>query len=272
MKPESRKNDNIDNELIETYFRPGTKKQFQERPRPAAGKNSNGPSKSFNLSFVLIAGILAVLIALLMSPGEKPARSAVRARPIYKVSSPVDPIRVRNEKVLYDFSLDAEGWIIPAWASEQPDHIAESVSVSYDIALLGDRSLKVVSSFPGGYWTASLVEISHYLDLRKYDVILMDVYLPPDAPEGLRAKMILTVKDNWDFVEMSRSIRLVPGEWTNIAASLKKDSIDWKRTKVDEEFKSDVRKIALRVESDKRPVYSGPFYLDNIRVGNLDDR
>ena len=66
---------------------------------------------------------------------------------------------------------------------------------------------------------------------------------------------------------MSRGIRLQPGEWTTISARLTEDSMDWKRTKVTEEFKSDVRKIAIRIESDRIP-YFGPIYIDNLRLSS----
>ena len=65
---------------------------------------------------------------------------------------------------------------------------------------------------------------------------------------------------------MSRGVRLIPGEWTTITASISEESRDWKRTTVDETFKADVRKIAIRIESNGKPAYSGPIYIDNIIV------
>ena len=47
--------------------------------------------------------------------------------------------------------------------------------------------------------------MQQYLDLSQYRVIRADLYLPEDAPMGLKAKIILTVGDNWKFVEMSRT-------------------------------------------------------------------
>jgi hypothetical protein len=35
---------------------------------------------------------------------------------------------------------------------------------------------------------------------------------------------------------------------------------------VTEAFRQDIRKIDIRVESNNKPAYSGPFYIDNIRV------
>jgi hypothetical protein len=66
---------------------------------------------------------------------------------------------------------------------------------------------------------------------------------------------------------MSRSVPLVPGQWVTVSGSLEDGSMDWKRAEVNSAFRSDVRKIVVRIESNKRPVYSGPVYIDNIRLG-----
>ena len=60
--------------------------------------------------------------------------------------------------------------------------------------------------------------------------------------------------------------RLVAGKWITVKADLMPGSKDWKTTKVDEEFRSSIRKVGIRVESDKKPAYSGAFYIDNVRV------
>ena len=51
--------------------------------------------------------------------------------------------------------------------------------------------MKVDASFPGGLWYAALAEIQQYLDMSRYRVIRADIYVPEDAPEGLKAKIIL---------------------------------------------------------------------------------
>ena len=66
---------------------------------------------------------------------------------------------------------------------------------------------------------------------------------------------------------MSRSFPLIPGEWITIEANLEPGSYDWKRVVPDETFAEDVRKIAIRVESNRKPKYEGVFYIDNVRVG-----
>ena len=170
------------------------------------------------------------------------------------------------EKVLYGFERDTEGWEIPEWTLEKQDHVAKSVVTSKDFANEGKSSLKVESNFPGKIWSASLVEISEAYDLTPYGTISCDIYLPKEAPEGLKGKIILTVGENWKFTEMSRSYPLAPGQWTTISADLLPGSTSWQKTVVDENFRKDIRKIGIRVESNKKPVYNGPVYIDDIKV------
>jgi hypothetical protein len=171
----------------------------------------------------------------------------------------------RTEKNLYDFEKDENNWEIPGWELDKPDHVARSLKKVRGVASKGTGSLELYVEFPGNNWSGALTEIQHYLDLGNYDAIYADVYLPPEAPKGLRGKLILTVGEDWRFVEMARGFHLEPGEWTTITADISEESTDWKRTKVDDTFKTDVRKIAIRIESNKDQ-YFGPIYIDNIRV------
>lgn len=171
-----------------------------------------------------------------------------------------------EDKVLFSFEKNAQGWEVPEWALEQQDHVARTVDVSKDAAKGGESALKVVTEFPGKIWSAALVEDAEYFDWTPYKEVACDIFLPKDSPKGLKAKIILTVGENWKFTEMARSIQLVPGEWVTISANLMPGSEDWKKTVVDDAFRQDVRKIAIRIESNKQPVYSGPIYIDNVRV------
>jgi len=105
-----------------------------------------------------------------------------------------------------------------------------------------------------------------YFEWSDYSALACDIYLPADAPLGLRGKMILTVGDAWQWVEQSKSVGLKPGEWVTVTADLKPGSIDWRRVQVDDAFRADVRKIDIRVESNNKPAYTGPIYVDNVRV------
>ena len=64
---------------------------------------------------------------------------------------------------------------------------------------------------------------------------------------------------------MNRGISLVPGEWTTIHANVKEGSTDWKFFP-DENFRKDIKRLGVRVESDRKPVYTGPIYIDNVRL------
>lgn len=170
------------------------------------------------------------------------------------------------EKILYSFDKGTDGWEIPEWALEKSDYVAQSVESSQDYANEGASSLKISADFPGKTWTAAIIEVAESFDLTPYGEISCDIYVPKDAPEGLKGKIILTVGENWKWAEMSRSVPLVPGQWTTISASLLPGSTNWQRTVVDDNFRKDIRKIDIRVESNKKPAYSGAVYIDSIKV------
>lgn len=171
-----------------------------------------------------------------------------------------------EEAVLFDFENGLQGWEIPDWAYEKPDHVQQEITMSEDFASNGANSLKMATEFPGGRWTGAIIEIMQYFDWTDYSKLECDIYLPADAPIGLKAKIILTVGDSWKWVEMSKSYSLKPGEWVTISADLMPGSIDWRRIQVDDAFRTDIRKIDIRVDSNNRPAYTGPIYIDNIRV------
>ena len=171
-----------------------------------------------------------------------------------------------EETVLFSFENGTEGWEIPDWAYEKPDHIQQEIDISEEYASNGNNSLLIETEFPGGRWTGAIIEIMQYFDWADYSKLACDIYLPEGAPLGLKGKIILTVGDTWKWVEMSRSYALKPGEWVTIEADLKPGSIDWRRVEVDDAFRQDVRKIDIRVESNNKPAYTGPIFVDNIRV------
>ncbi|MBU0683485.1 MAG: hypothetical protein ABIH85_00035 [Candidatus Omnitrophota bacterium] len=168
--------------------------------------------------------------------------------------------------VLFDFESGLQGWDIPDWAYEKPDHVQQSIEVSDRFASEGSQSLRMDVDFPGGKWTGGIVEIMQFFDWSDYDNVACDIYLPADAPEGLKASMILTVGDSWKWVEMSRSYELKPGQWVTLSGDLRPGSIDWRRVQVDDSFRQDIRKIDVRVYSNNNPAYTGPVYIDNVRI------
>lgn len=171
-----------------------------------------------------------------------------------------------EEKVLTGFEKDTEGWEIPDWAMEKEDYVGDSLAVSQNYANEGKSAAELKVDFTGGKWTAAYIEVVEYYDWSPYGEIAVDLYLPADAPAGLKAKMILTVGESWDWVEMSKSVALQPGKWTTLSANLKPGSGDWRKTKLSDVFRQDVRKLGIRVESNMKPVYKGAVYVDNIRL------
>jgi len=232
--------------------------------------------------FVSIVTTVVILPFLLIGCSKKteepikPKRQEVAAEPgSKKADMPAKPEipapsakPITEEKVLFSFENgDTGSWEIPDWAFEKNDNAAVSIETSSEITSEGKSSLKLDTDFPGDMWTAALIEQMQYFDFSPYREIAADLYIPKDAPLGLRAKIILSVGDKWTFSEMARNVPLVPGEWVTVRASVEPGSYDWKKIIPDESFRQDVRKIAVRVESNKKPVYKGPIYIDNIRIG-----
>jgi len=165
-----------------------------------------------------------------------------------------------------DFETDTPKWAVPDWALEKADHVAKKVELSEEFASKGKKSLKINAAFPGGNWTAAVVELEDYLDFTGHKKVAFDVYLPADAPIGLKGNIVLTVGDGWVWTEQLRPVPLEPGKWTTVEASIENGSKDWKKTVVDDAFRGDVRKIDLRIISDKKPAYTGAVFIDNIRA------
>ena len=176
----------------------------------------------------------------------------------------------RDEEILFSFEKDTEDWEIPDWAWEKADHVAEESIWSKKYASDGKGSFEIQADFPGKKWTAAYLEYVEYFDWTDYSEVAVDIYIPEDTPVGLMGKIIITVGEDWKWVEMRRPKRLKPGEWITVRANLMPGSTDWRRVKPDDEFRMDVRKLGIRIESDKKPVYKGNFYVDNIRLTKLE--
>lgn len=181
--------------------------------------------------------------------------------------SPTGPVAPKQEPlVVYDFEENLQGWAIPDWAKESAYDVGKSVTFSREVASHGTGSMQVIAEFPGSQWQGAYVEVFMYVtDWSPFSSMSVDIYLPPNAPRGLLARFILTVGEKWEWTEMNRPLPLEPGQWTTIAANLKPGSLDWKFFPT-ETFRKDIRKVGIRLESDKQPAYSGPVYLDALRL------
>lgn len=172
-----------------------------------------------------------------------------------------------SELIIYDFEGSAQDWIIPEWETKSLDYVAKNVTASEDFSSHGKGSLQVLTAFPGaGKWTGAYVEIDvPVTDWSQFGSIAADVHVPYNAPAGLQARFILTVGENWQWTEMNRPAKLKPDQWVTVTANLKPGSMDWKFFPT-ESFRKDIRRIGIRVESDKGPVYTGPVFIDHIRL------
>lgn len=178
-------------------------------------------------------------------------------------------ISFAKELLLYSFEKDPQGWEIPDWTFEKPDHVGKQISISEFYASEGRRSLEVDSEFTGGpSWEGSYVEsVIDITDWSAFRYLSADILLPKDAPRGLRARIILTVGEEWKWTEMNRTVSLTPEEWVVIKVDLTSASTNWRRY-ITDEFRSDVRKLGIRIESNGRIAYKGPVYIDNVKLSD----
>ena len=155
-----------------------------------------------------------------------------------------------QEKVLFGFEENIPNWEIPDWCFEKPEYVAESIAISKKFAKEGSSSLEIMANFPGvtpdfpkGKWTAAYIEVEQDFTWTPYKTLSADIYLPKDAPFGLQARFTLGVGEDYAWKEMSRAVKLMPGEWTTLSASLIPGSTDWRKTDVTDEFRAYVRKL-----------------------------
>ena len=167
--------------------------------------------------------------------------------------------------VIFDFEGDVQDWAIPDWAMTSEDYKAQDLSPSVDFVSSGQGSIQILMDAPGGRWTGAYIErMMHVTDWTPFSGIAADVYLPYNAPKGMKARFILSVGEKWEWTEMNRGLDLVPEQWTTITANLKPGSLDWKFFP-DDTFRKDIRKVGIRIEADGL-AYRGPVYIDNVRL------
>ncbi len=173
----------------------------------------------------------------------------------------------KTEISIFGFEGSLEGWQIPDWASSSQDYVGQGLQISDSQASEGRFSMTLQADFPGDRWTGVYVEREiEVADWSPFGQLSLDLYVPPEAPEGLLGRIILTVGEEWVWTEMNHGIPLAPGRWTAITVNLKPGSMDWKFFP-DDAFRRRVRKLGVRIESGQHgPAYRGPVYVDRIRL------
>ena len=174
-----------------------------------------------------------------------------------------------KEIVLYSFEKDPQGWEIPDWAIGKPDHVGRQISVSEFHASEGKYALEFEVEFSGSpHWEGAYVErLIDVTDWSPFNYLSVDIFLPKNAPQGLKVRVILTVSDNWKWVEGNKAYTLTPGEWTVLKLDLTPNSMAWRKF-IDDSFRSDVKKLGIRIESNGKITYKGPIYIDNVKLSD----
>jgi hypothetical protein len=177
------------------------------------------------------------------------------------------PLYAEEALVIFDFEGSLQEWAIPEWAKTSADYVGKDLLPSQDFASHGSGSMQLLVDFPGGgKWTGAYTELDMYVtDWTPFSAFAVDLYLPYNAPRGLQGRIILTVGEKWEWTEMNRAYPLEVGKWTTVKVNLKPGSLDWKFFP-EEGFRKDVRKIGLRIESNREPTYQGPVFIDHVRL------
>ena len=181
----------------------------------------------------------------------------------------VSPPAHSAELILYNFERDPQGWEIPDWAYTKKEYVVKQIGVSEFQASEGKYALQIDTDFDGApNWAGAYIErVIDVTDWSPFKYLSVDIYLPKDAPRGLRARVILTVGEDWKWTETNKATLLTPGEWTIIKVDLTPQSMNWRRF-IDDEFSSDIRKLGIRVESNGKIAFRGPVYVDNVKLSD----
>jgi len=143
----------------------------------------------------------------------------------------VPDISHSKEVILYSFEKDPQGWEIPDWALAKKEYAGRQISVSEFNASEGKYSLEFDVEFSGTpQWEGAYVErLMDVTDWSPFGYLSVDIFLPKNAPQGLRARVILTVGENWKWTEANKAYPLAPGEWTVIKLDLTPNSMSWRK-------------------------------------------
>lgn len=170
------------------------------------------------------------------------------------------------EILLYGFEGTPEGWRIPDWALSSSEYVAEDATPSRGYAHEGQYALEVTARFPEGRWACAYVEReAEVTNWSPFGRLSIDVFLPANAPEGLGGRIILTVGGRWTWTETAHAVPLTPGAWSTLTVDLKPGSMDWPFD-LDDAFRADVRKVGVRIESERGPKYYGSVFIDQVRL------
>jgi len=176
-------------------------------------------------------------------------------------SAAPNPTPARQSKLLVDFESDI---------TVNSDPLGEganraSINDSADFVAEGTKSLKIdVSDVGDWHDNALVIDLAQPIDIKGHQVLAMDVFLPeasmnPDSAEGGWWQLtphVTTTDANDDAVtaESWLGMRQMGAGWNHLVWDLKTGT-DTKITR-----------LAFAINSNGARPYTGPLYVDNIRV------
>ena len=161
----------------------------------------------------------------------------------------------------FDFEHGTQGWEIPEWTIGRKDYVGRYILQSSERSLKNDLSLKLMCKFPRGSWAAALVEYHPESMITAGSHVSVDVFIPKKARGSeFKARIIVTLDKSGKVLE-GDAFALDRGEWSRVSLGL---DLDTRR-------REKISKIAVRVEReatawDKKRLYKGPIYIDNMLV------
>ena len=109
-------------------------------------------------SIVIPAVIVMALSLAVAGCGKKEAPGKSGETQVAEAPPEPSMAPITEERTYYGFEEDLQGWEVPAWAEGKSDYVAKKAVRSQDVASEGKSSMKIDADFPGGLWTAGLVE------------------------------------------------------------------------------------------------------------------
>jgi hypothetical protein len=179
---------------------------------------------------------------------------------------PSDPI------TLYGFESGIDGWSMPPWPDANHDEHGAQYAPTAVAApgLAGMHALQVQVSIHSGKFSQAVVGVRPTSDWTPFRKVLVDVFLPASAPEGLAAHFYM-MGDSWQWRESAVHVLLRPGQWTTVEVALDGRGVegDWGKPL------ADIRKrlvnvldfgLSLHNEGPHWSAYTGPVYVANFRA------
>lgn len=128
--------------------------------------------------------------------------------------------------------------------------IISGVSNSYSYSYMGNNSLCINISFPGGGWSSGLVFVSD-TDVQSDKTMTVHLYVPAEV-NGV-SSTIYFQDENWGWHESGR-VDLISGQWTTLTWDLSSESFSF------------TNRIGLNLGNNN--AYTGCVYIDTWEVAN----